>query len=143
MKTLIAYLLIGSAIIVPIAANDIFGSVGRAGWISSAVCLLLGWLILKSGKMKQGKRRNKPLYDTLSDLADAVEAKEAVIDVNIKSVFKDLYLDLDGIASEIEDDDIRDSLIMITSDLERIVWPNGMTQKQAESLSKRQSKRTK
>lgn len=143
MKTLIAYLLIGSAIIVPIAANDIFGSVGRAAWISSAVCLLLGWLILKSGKRKQGKRRNKPLYDTLSDLADAVEAKEAVIDVSIKAVFKDLYIDLDGIASEIEDDDIRDSLIMITSDLERIVWPNGMTQKQAESLSTRQSKRTK
>lgn len=128
---------------IPFAANSAFDSIGKNAWISSAICLAIGLILLKLKSRKTGKNSRAPLYNSLSDFADAAESGDATPDPTIKAIFKDLYSDLNDLSDMIANgktEDADESISDIQYNLERIIYPNGPTEKQALALNKRNRK---
>ena len=145
MKKLIGLGFFAAAIVIPFAANSAFDHVGRNAWIASAVCLAVGVVLFKL-KSRKRSASSKALYGSLADFADAAEAGEASTDPTIKAVFKDLYLDLNGLSDLISNGEAEaadEAITDIQYNLERIIYPNGPTEKQALSLNKRNRKASK
>lgn len=143
MKKLIGLVFIAAAIVIPFAANSAFDHIGKNALISSAICLAIGLILLKLKSRKTGKNSRAPLYNSLSDFADAAESGDASTDPTIKAIFKDLYSDLNDLSDMIangETEDADESISDIQYNLERIIYPNGPTEKQALALNKRNSK---
>jgi hypothetical protein len=139
MKKLTGLILIASAITIPPASSNAFGSIGQSAWITSTVCLALGIILCKL-KTRKKRTKSKALYHTLSDLADAVESGDASFDPTIKAVFKDIYISLNDLSDLIADGDTdaaEETITEIQYDLERTIHPKGATEKQAEALNKR------
>ena len=142
MKNLIGLVFIAAAIVIPFAANSAFDHIGKNAWISSAICLAIGVILFKSKSRKSGKS-TKALYNSLSDFADAAESGDASTDPTIKAIFKDIYTDLNDLSDMIangETEDADESISDIQYNLERIIYPNGPTEKQALALNKRNRK---
>ena len=142
MKKLIGLLLLAAAIVIPFAANSAFGHIGRNVWISSAICLAVGVFLFRS-KSRKIVKNSKALYTSLSDFADAAESGDASTDPTIKAIFKDLYSDLNDLSDMIangETEAADESITDIQYNLERIIYPNGPTEKQALALNKRNRK---
>ena len=142
MKKLIGLVFIAAAVVIPFAANSAFDCIGKNTWISSAICLAIGVILFKS-KSRKSRKNSKALYNTLSDFADAAESGDATTDPTIKAIFKDLYTDLNDLSDMIangETEDADESISDIQYNLERIIYPNGPTDKQALALNKRNRK---
>ena len=142
MKNLIGLILIAAAIVIPFAAYSAFDRIGMNAWISSAICLALGEILFKS-KSRKSRKNSKALYNSLSDFADAAESGDATTDLTIKAIFKDLYSDLNDLSDMIsngETEEAEESITDIQYNLERIIYPNGPTEKQALALNKRNRK---
>lgn len=142
MKNLIGLFLIAAAIVIPFAANSAFDHIGKNAWLSSAICFVIGIIMLKQKSPKRVKN-SKALYNSLSDFADAAESGDASTDPTIKAIFKDLYLDLNDLSDMIANgktEDADESISDIQYNLERIIYPKGPTEKQALALNKRNRK---
>ena len=145
MKRFCGLIFTAAAIVIPFAANSAFDHIGKNAWLSSAICLSVGVILFKLKSRKKSKR-SKPLYNSLSDFADAVESEDASTDPTIKAIFKDLYLDLNDLSDMIangETEDADESISDIQYNLERIIYPKGPTEKQALALNKRNRKHQK
>lgn len=139
MKNLIGLVFIAAALVIPFAANSAFDHIGKNAWISSAICLAIGVILFKS-KSRKSAKNTKALYNSLSDFADAAESGDASTDPTIKAIFKDIYTDLNDLSDMIangETEDADESISDIQYNLERIIYPNGPTEKQALALNKR------
>ena len=98
-------------------------------WLA-VVLVIFGILALLS-KSKTKRKRSKALYSTLDELADAIEAGEATLDPTIRAILIDIYDQVDSGADDIEDDDVRFNFDSLIYDLERAIYPKGMSEKQA------------
>lgn len=103
--------------------------------VFGALCLL--------AKSKKKRKRSKALYSTLDELADAIEAGEATLDPTIRAILTDIYDQVDSLADNVTDDNALLDASMLTNDLERALYPNGMTEKQAEAACNRKIKKAK
>lgn len=115
------------------------------GMIAAAVvALALGVTLLLGGrtKTKQKARRNAPLYSSLSEMAAAIESGELKIDATLRAVLLDVYDTICGIADETSDDETIESLSGLLFDLEGVLYPNGMSEKQMEAANKRQQRKS-
>ena len=142
MKKLIGLVFIAAAVVIPFAANSALNHIGKSAWISSSICLAIGLILLKS-KSRKSTKNTKALYNSLSDFADAAESGDASTDPTIKAIFKDLYSDLNDLSDMIANgktEDADESISDIQYNLERIIYPNGPTEKQALALNKRNRK---
>lgn len=72
----------------------------------------------------------------MSEFADAVQNGIAEIDPTIQAMFQELHMRLDDISQSIEDEDISSEVTDLNYDIERIAYPKGITQKQAEAIAR-------
>jgi hypothetical protein len=140
MKKLLGILLVTSAVFTLCFDYRSPEGIGGDTWISSSICIVAGaaLLFLTKSKNKGGSSN----WD-LDDLADAIENKEASLPPVIKSIFKNLYATLDEIDEEINSGNLEsatDAISDIQSSIERALYPNGPTEKQATALSRRRRK---
>ncbi len=101
------------------------------------------WLLItapfrKSKKKSRGS--NKALCNSLADFADKVESGEVTIDATIKAVMRDIGDRIADIEDSLDQEsDAQEELTDLQYDIERILYPNGKTEKQALAEAKRRS----
>ncbi len=147
MNKLFGLLLVIIALLLPFAAHSAFESIPRAVWNTSGIMLAVGLILLLIKYRSPRAAPSRAVYaSSLSDLADGIEDKPLSIDPTTKAILKDLYATLDEISDQIssgETDAADETIQDVMYDIERVVYPNGISEKQAAALSKRKSKRNK
>ena len=137
---IIGLLLISASIITPFAAHTALDRIPSAAWTASLITLLLGLFATSYKRKKRKSKKGKALASSIAELADAIEDKTLSLDATTKAIYKDLHVLLTDISNQISDGDAEsadEAIQDIIYDLERIIYPNGMTEKQAEALANR------
>lgn len=88
-------------------------------WLTTFLAVFGVLCLLAKSKTK--RKRSKALYSTLDELADAIEAGEATLDPTIRAILTDIKNQVDSLADDIEDDDIRYGAESLLYDLDRVL----------------------
>lgn len=97
------------------------GSGHWLGYIGCAMAGIIAFLLYPKQRGRKKKRKNAPKYETISDLADAVESGEVHIDASIKAVLQDIRDTIEGISDCTEDEEVIENLNDLSFDLTRAV----------------------
>ena len=145
MNKLIGLLLVIVALLLPFAANNAFDSIPRAVWYTSGAMLVVGLILLKLKYRSPRAARSRNVFaSSLAELADGIEDKSLSIDPTTKAILKDLYATLDEISTQLTDGETQaadETIQDVMYDIERAVYPNGMSEKQSAAPSRRKPKR--